>query len=470
MSHSLPPLEDRDIVFISHANPEDNAFATWLTLRLAREGYRVWCDVANLMGGDDFWRDIETCIREHTRRFIYVLTRTSNRKQGPMQELAVAADLARQLNDSGFIVPVKLDDLPHSEHNIQLHRLNALTFTPGWQDGLVSLFKTLDDSAVPRPLQDGAAQVASWWNANRLNHEILQKKPEFLWTNWFPLTGLPSHFWVWEIPEDAKLPENFPYPTYRMERRLFSFADSTALTGDLRTPTGGKGQCVSLHLQRDPAVKTGLKKHEVTTAVKQLIRQAWAQMAKQQCLPVYELSNRRQTIWFPTSAAEGNTVEFNGVDGKKCRRDLCGYKTITRLSGEKYKRYWHFGLEAAPALYPSPVLALKSHVVFTHDGKNLAGEAKYQHRARRSQCAMWWNDKWRDLTLAAVARLADGDSISLPVGPSTSLAIESCPLKYSADVSYADADVRPPSIELISDDQPGDDDEAEVQEPETIDT
>lgn len=459
MDGQLPSVTDREVLFISHANPEDNTFATWLTLRLTREGYRVWCDVANLMGGDDFWKDIEASIRQRTRKFIFVLTGTSNQKQGPLQELAVATGVARQLNEAGFVIPVKLDDLPYAEHNIQIHRLNALTFTAGWQEGLVSLLTTLDDAAVPRPLQNGATHVASWWNENRLNHDILKCKPESLWTNWFPLKGLPSHVWVWDIPENANLPESFPYPTYRMERRLFSFADSAALVRDGQTPTGGRGLRVSS--QRDPARTTGLKRYEVATAVKQLVRQAWAQMARERLLPVYDLSRGRQTLWFPKSATEGNTVEFDGVDGKRSRRDLCGYKTITGTNGDKYKRYWHFGLEAVPMLYPSPVLALKSHVVFTHDGKNPAGDAKYQHRARRSQCAMWWNDKWRDLTLAGVTSLACDGAVSLPVAPSASLVVEWRPVKYLADVSYRDADVRRPSAELISEDEPGDDDDVQ---------
>ncbi len=356
MDAQLPPLTDREVLFISHANPEDNAFATWLTLRLTREGYRVWCDVANLMGGDNFWKDIETSIRQRTRKFIFLLTRTSNRKQGPLQELAVATGVARQLNESGFVIPVKLDDLPHTEHNIQIHRLNALTFTAGWQEGLVSLLTTLDDAAVPRPMQNGANRVASWWNENRLNHDILKRKPESLWTNWFPLKGLPSRVWVWDIPENAKLPDSLPYPTYRIERRLFSFADSAALTSNGQTPTGGRG--LRVPSLRDPPIRTGLKRYEVATAVKQLLRQAWVQMARERSLPVYNLSSGRQTLWFPKSAAEANTVEFDGVDGKRSRRDMCGYKTITRTNGDKYKRYWHFGLEAVPVLYPSPVLAL----------------------------------------------------------------------------------------------------------------
>src|ERR1700704_3930110 len=100
MDALLPQLDERDVVFVSHANPEDNAFATWLTLRLIREGYRVWCDVVRLKGGDDFWRDIEKAIRERTRKFIFIISKTSNQKHGTLQELSVASTVARQLADT----------------------------------------------------------------------------------------------------------------------------------------------------------------------------------------------------------------------------------------------------------------------------------------------------------------------------------------------------------------------------------
>lgn len=54
---------ERDVVFVSHANPEDDAFATWLAIRLVRTGYRVWCDKTNLLAGENFWNDIEAVIR-----------------------------------------------------------------------------------------------------------------------------------------------------------------------------------------------------------------------------------------------------------------------------------------------------------------------------------------------------------------------------------------------------------------------
>lgn len=460
---SLPALTDRDVVFISHANPEDNPFATWLTLRLMREGYRVWCDVVKLRGGRDFWKDIENAIRLHARRFIFVTSRASNQKQGALQELAVAAGVARQLEDDGFIIPVKIDDLPYADHNIQINRLNALGFNAGWESGLAELLKTLQDDGVPKPEQAGPASVAAWWNANRLNRSILNERPESLWTNWFPLKGLPKHMWVWDLPDQASLPENMPFPTYRLGKRLFSFASGHALTGDDEKSIGGIGHRLHLNLKRDPPCKSGLQKFEVITAVKQLLRRAWEKATEARGLPLFELSSRRKAVWFPSGLNPGDTVVFDGIDGRKARRDLCGYRTMTKLTGETYRRYWHFGLEAVPVLYPVPVLALKSHVVFTLDGKQITGDAKMQHRARRSQCKDWWNDKWRDLTLAAVTYMAQGNSaISLSVGPDSRLGMEWRPLKYQSPRGYDDDNVRSIVTEDISENDDHDEDTDET--------
>jgi TIR domain len=50
----------RAIVFISHANPEDNDFTTWLAARLALAGYEVWSDITKLIGGEVFWLTSKT--------------------------------------------------------------------------------------------------------------------------------------------------------------------------------------------------------------------------------------------------------------------------------------------------------------------------------------------------------------------------------------------------------------------------
>ena len=46
---TVPLKPARDILLLSHANPEDNELTLWLALRLANEGYRVWCHIAKLL-------------------------------------------------------------------------------------------------------------------------------------------------------------------------------------------------------------------------------------------------------------------------------------------------------------------------------------------------------------------------------------------------------------------------------------
>lgn len=73
----------RDIVFISHATPEDNEFVNWLGARLIGLGYNVWADVFELKGGTPFWKNIEEAIRQKALNVIYVASTASvdpNRK------------------------------------------------------------------------------------------------------------------------------------------------------------------------------------------------------------------------------------------------------------------------------------------------------------------------------------------------------------------------------------------------------
>ena len=44
-------------VFISHANPEDNEFASFLASKLTMQGYKIWCDLEYFRGGNGAGRE-----------------------------------------------------------------------------------------------------------------------------------------------------------------------------------------------------------------------------------------------------------------------------------------------------------------------------------------------------------------------------------------------------------------------------
>ncbi len=191
----------REMIFISHANREDNEFAQWLALRLAREGYAVWCDLTKLLGGEDFWKDAEQAIRHRTVKFLYVLSQTSNVKEGPLQELAVAKSIRKKDATLGdFIIPLRIDDLPHEDIEIEIFRLNAIDFSSSWALGLKALVEKLAKDDVPKDPRFSPSAVASWWNTRFDPTQIVRPEPQKYVSNWFVLKSLPEQIRVHEIP------------------------------------------------------------------------------------------------------------------------------------------------------------------------------------------------------------------------------------------------------------------------------
>ncbi|HEX4140237.1 MAG TPA: toll/interleukin-1 receptor domain-containing protein, partial [Candidatus Methylacidiphilales bacterium] len=115
----------RRIVFISHANPEQNDFTRWLGAQLANAGYEVWSDVTKLIGGEVFWDDIEDAIRNHAAKFVLAVSRAASQKDGVQDEVAVAVAVERGLKIKNFVIPCRIDDLEFSSFRANITRKNA---------------------------------------------------------------------------------------------------------------------------------------------------------------------------------------------------------------------------------------------------------------------------------------------------------------------------------------------------------
>lgn len=440
----------RTLLFISHANPEDNEFALWLSLRLAREGYPVWCDLTRLLGGEDFWKGAEKAIREGTAKFLYVLSRTSNVKEGPLMELSVAKKVARANGFTDFIVPLRIDDLPHGDIEIELSRLNAINFSPGWAVGLQSLLKKLREDLVPMDSRFTPAAVASWWNTKFGQDQIVHPASEKYLSNWFPVLSPPRYIHLYEVLGEASgskdaTEDRFPYPAYRLQRHLVSFAGPVDLTGgDKKLPHHGKHASAStIRFLEGKAKGVMVDRREARDAVTRLLRLGWDRMVEKRKLPTYELSGDIRCVYPLQGFAKNDEVVFIGPAGKPQRRALIGYKTIGgTATSPGHKRYWHFAVHAEPILWPKMLFAVKAHVVFSQDGKTITGSPDEQHKARRGQCKDWWNDDWRDRVLAAMTWLANGnEAIWICLGSRVGVSVPIRPLSFMSPVSYRDDDM-----------------------------
>jgi TIR domain len=127
----------RDVVFITHAAPEDNEFAVWLAAKLAMAGYRVWVDKHRLHGGDDFWDEIDQVLRNDSIKQIVVFTQHV-RKPGAKKEMAIGAIVANRLRDQKFMIPIRVDDVAFSDAPPEFVRGNILNAHPNWSDKKIS--------------------------------------------------------------------------------------------------------------------------------------------------------------------------------------------------------------------------------------------------------------------------------------------------------------------------------------------
>lgn len=137
------------MIFVSHANPEDNDIARWLSLQLAIAGYPVWCDVTKLLGGEKFWEVIQKAIASDTTKFVFVLSGNSNKKSGALDELNCALGAEKQRGPR-FVITLRIDDIPYDDVYIQIQRRNHIDFASSWATGLSTLLARLEEDKVPR--------------------------------------------------------------------------------------------------------------------------------------------------------------------------------------------------------------------------------------------------------------------------------------------------------------------------------
>ena len=422
-------MPNRDVVFVSHANPEDNVFARWLSLKLAGFGYRVWSDVTKLLGGEDFWQEIEPIIRDSTVKFLYVLSRTSNHKEGVLRELAVA-DAVRKTNSEikDFIIPLRIDDLPHSAINIEVGRLNVIEFSDSWAMGLKQLCRRLEFDKVPRSASDGLDFVRKWWEAAYAADGGVSNTSEPHYSNWFSLR-LPDRIYRYSMIGLVESEPKWPFPTKWHERRLTTFAPRPDV--ELGRVSLQIRQVEALDLSSFLTEDNG-RHRDNRNIVLAMLAEAWEAFVSSKGLKRFDLASRRPAFYFDAETLPNSSVSFRSIRDTSTRRSLRGYKT--RKSGER--RHWHFAVSAWPAVHPRPMLQIRTHVLFSDDGRVIWSSPEAMHRARRSQCKNWWNDDWRDRLLATMSWLASGEStFALPLAvASVSSVVDARPVEFLCPV------------------------------------
>lgn len=460
-----------NMIFLSHANPEDNEFTLWLALQLAKEGYPVWCDLTKLLGGEDFWKDIEEAIRIRTAKFLYVLSKTSNTKIGPLQELQVAQNVAKDNKLQDFIIPILIDDLTPRQINIQLARINAVSFNKSWAKGLATLLDKLMQDNIPKDNKFTPTSVVSWWRQKFNANEGISSFSEEYLSNWFPILSLPSkiYFHIFQGSQNKrnKLQYNFHYPAFQHKKFLVSFGkpDDFYLNEQSSISITDSFSYSTLEFLNGNVSKMRIGRKHARNFVSQLLRMGWEKMIESRGLPTYEFANDKLCFYFVKDFAENDKVYFKGVKGERTFRQMVGYKSIKVKTDQSIsKRFWHFGIQAKPLLYPAFAYQIKPHVLFSDDGINIWENKTRLHKARRSQCKNWWKPDWRDRIIAAMVWLSNQKNyIEIQLASDVAIHVSNNPLTFISPVSYIDPEKSTVNI-TIDDEQMDDYDELDELE------
>jgi hypothetical protein len=425
----------RKLVFISHANPEDNEFTRWLAAQLSSEGYLVWSDITNLLGGEEFWEGIEDAIRVHARKVIVVLSRTAQTKKGVLDEINCAVTAERTLGLDGYVVPIRIDDLPFSQIRANLARKNTIDFSGNWANGLRQLLNMLVRDGVPRD-SDGTARTANWYNRTLAKAPTVQKIEETLISNWFEIREFPEHVLLhsMSVPPSVfeQAAKGLRIPTFRYLRLVGSFADANEIQSEL-PPQIALEECYRIRLsdflKGHPPQMPGTGSFETHKMAMNLIRQAWNTTAASRGLLPSETASGALAWYAPKGLIPGDKVSFKDLGGRTRHKVLVGWSA-------KRAVHWHYAIEIKPSLGNPSRLVARSHVIFTLDGRLPLESKSKTHALRRSFCRSWWNDRWRDLLLAFGSWISVGkDTFSLATSEANPMMVSSRPTVMISPVS-----------------------------------
>ena len=448
----------RDVIFISHANPEDNTFALWLAAHLSNAGYVVWTDVTRLVGGEEFWDTIEEAIRNFSVKVVVVLSRTAQIKKGVLDEINLAISIERSSSLERFVVPIRIDDLPFEDVRANLARKNIIDFRDNWATGLAQLLAVFKQDGVPSSNVGGASAIADWYSRNLQSQPTVVHVAEPLIANWLLVSSMPAYVLMHDLDiERSRINEiasRLGVPWFQFLRLMGTFCEASELQNAPVSITTQYRIQMAEFLSGRPSGLPGLLPREANRLMSSMLRQAWDKKAAACGLLAYQAASGAIVWYIPKGLIEGDRITFNDHLGKPRKKKLVGWS-------ERRCVHWHFGVEAKPIMGRIPRFVMRSHVIFTSDGAMPLDSKERMHALRRSFCRSWWNDRWRDLLMAFIAWLAkDSDCIELPCGGDTKLTVAGSLLALRSPVSL---DVDTPDISDLSDESGSEDDDLDIE-------
>lgn len=427
----------RETVFISKATPEDDAFVLWLAPRLEAAGYKVFADILGLDAGNEWRGKLTSTLQNESFKMLLCCSDETLAKRGVKEEIAIAEDLAKQLADENFIIPLKVRNF-HKLFGIG--GLQYVDFESGWAAGLASLLKSLGRQNVPRA---SGGKIQPSWNAYlRRKSVTVETAPEILTSNWLRILHIPDKLFHL-VPrnrssEDTlrRLGSTFEFPMVGFGSGFLSFSQPGELGEHFLTvgPFEVQAEIDAGGFVEEGSTVLGIESREAKSMMVNLLRQAWEKHCQRNGFLSHQFSSGQSFHIGEAQLKIGQRVPW----GRQGQRRSSMLRNISK------KKVWEYGVNAIPSLFPYPQLRLKARVLFSDIAEAnktiVIPDKRAQFRLRRTVCSGWRNKAWHGRVMAFMELLA-GESpyVDLAVGPGTSVTLDAMPIQFTSPVTARQA-------------------------------
>lgn len=426
--------DDRSTVFISKATPGDDEFALWLAPRLEAAGYKVFADILALDAGDRWRRVLTDTLQKRAVKMLLCCRDSTLAAEGVGEEIGIAKDLAKELKDDRFIIPLRLEPF---KKLFGIGELQYIDFVRGWAEGLGKLLDTLKRQKVP--CDPANILINPNWEAFRRRGAIpLRQEPERLTSNWLRIAEAPDLIRYFVPTGSADQMALYracaaaAHPAEPHRNGLLSFQSllevDRAFGGVARFAVE---QEIDLsEFQEQGSEKLAIRAQDARNMVQSMFRRAWEKMCRDRGLLEYRFSK----------ASGFHAGKAHTRIGQKISWGRQGALRSSMLRNEARGHVWQYGVTGLPAHWPFPHFKLKSRVLFAPpqggDAGDVYGDPKKQHRLRRSVCKGWRNKQWHGRMMAVIELLSgDAPFIRLPLGEEAHIKLEPSPILFTSPVS-----------------------------------
>lgn len=430
---------DRNILFITKATPEDDDFTLWLAPRLEEAGYEVFADILKLQGGERWRQTLTNTLHDRTIKQLLICTTEGLKKEGVQEEISIGQQVARQLGDNKFLIPLRLQPF---RSIFGISDLQYVDFHNNYVDGLSKLIETLQKEQIPK--YKHPTVQPDWEQIRRQNEVKVLNSEETLSSNWLSIKEAPDEIFFLTpvhacdmtlLRREAK---NCKFPVFVHLHGLVTFASCSEVELQFRSikkwRTESTTKLARFISEGWSTFRIDSKKSkEIITS---LIRQAWEINLSRLGYTEYWWGIERG---FHVSDKHIGTKQFvNWGSRDRTRRSM--------LRNETKNKVWTYGVTVNVVFSPFLHYRVKSRVLFSNYIEGVWGDSikqetviqdkLEQHRLRRRVCSNWRNRRWYGLLMAFLSLLSGNNStIKIPLGNDNFLVSDARPIQVTSPVS-----------------------------------